>query len=230
MAPTYAYPSPQYYTAPAYQPAPPPPRPYYYVQQPEPPSYSLPPLPPGYVYMPVPIQQQTQVAPPAAAVADGARREQLYEELRRTDLRLSELQRQHIGVGGPITLMVLGYGTTMVSGLVALSSYNAADRIKRGNYSYEYDDELDVNNDGAINYRDSRKLRRMGRIALGVGAASLFVGISATVRLAKRRAERSKRAQELRSLTAERDGLRRQLDFGPALGAGHVGVRFQGRY
>jgi len=216
------------------QPVQPAPQQYYYVQPPPPPpvvNYTLPPLPPGYVYMPVPTNQVSPAQAAAApAISDAARRQQLYEQLREADLRLSELQRQHISIGGPVTLMVLGYGSTFVSGLVALASYNGVDRIKNHDYDRYDQDELDVNNDGAINSKDSDKLRKMGRIALGVGAASLFVGIASTVRLAKRRTQRRERAQEMRTLTAERDGLRKQLDFGPAFGPGQYGVSLQGRY
>jgi len=193
-------------------------------------QYVLPPLPPGYVYMPVPSNQQPSAAP-AVAPAPGPRREQLYEELRQTDLRLGELQREHIGVGGPITMMVLGYGSTFVSALVALSSYNASDRIRKRDYNLRYDErELDINDDGVVNGRDSRKFRKMGRIALGVGAASLFVGVAATARLVSRRAQRRQHAAEIKTLSAQREGLRRQLDFGPVVSGGQLGMGLQGRY
>jgi hypothetical protein len=178
--------------------------------------------------MPTPVQQPASQAP---VLADGPRREELYEKLRRADLRLDELQRNDIGVGGPITMMVLGYGSGFVSGLIALSSYSSANRIQRGDYDLRYDaSELDINDDGTIDGKDSRKFTHMGRVALGVGAASLFVGFVATARLASRREERREQAQEIKKVSAERDALRRQLDVGPALSGGQYGVQLRGRY
>jgi hypothetical protein len=219
---------PSYQAPPSYQ-LPPPawnaPR---YVQPAQPaPTYVLPPPPNGYMYMPVPMQGQTpslSLAPP-----DVARRDQIYAQLQQTEARLAQLKQNKIGVGGPITMIVLGFGTTVVSGLIGLGQFAQAERIQHGDYDPRYDGgELDYNDDGKINGHDASEFRQNARIAGVVAGVGLLFGIIGSVRLSTKKEERRKQAFEIRSLTHQRDNLRTQLGLGAA--PGYYTVNVQGNF
>ncbi|HEX6240624.1 MAG TPA: hypothetical protein VFZ61_07020, partial [Polyangiales bacterium] len=191
------------------------------------PTYVLPPPPNGYMYMPVPLQGQTpslSLAPP-----DVARRDQVYAQLQQTEARLAQLRQDKIGIGGPVTMIVLGFGTTLVSGLIGLGQFAAAERIQHEDYDAYYDrGELDKNEDGKINGHDAHEFRQNARIAGVVAGVGLLFGIFGAARLSTKKEERRKQAFEIRSLSQQRDNLRAQLGLGAA--PGYYTVNVQGQF
>jgi hypothetical protein len=219
-----AYAQPPSYAQPSY--APPPtyavPRSY------EQPVYTLPPLPPGYTYVPVPTNGGNQTGFPPGELA---RREQLYRELHRVEMRLDHLQREHIGTGGPITMMIISYGATLLSAGVALSAFESAEQIEDGwNDEDWHDSQLDADDDGEVDEHDEHRFRKTARIAAGVGAATLTLGILSTVRLVKRVAARRTQRVEVTELTQQRQNLRQQLDYGAAIMPGQGAFTVQGKF
>jgi hypothetical protein len=194
------------------------------------PTYVLPPPPNGYMYMPVPLQQapvpSVSLNPP-----DVARRDQIYAELQQTEMRLAQLKQDKISVGGPVTMLVLGFGTTVVAGLIGLGNFASAERIQHEDYDAYYDQgELDKNDDGKINGHDAHEFRENARIAGAIAAGGLLIGIIGAVRLSTKREERRKRAFEIRSLSHQRETLRTQLGLSPAAGPGYAGMSVQGGF
>ena len=228
--PTYGQPqyAPPQYAPPAYaQPQ------YAQPPSPYPAPLSMPPLPSGYIYLPVPYGAgPQQIAQPYAqgplSTGEAARREELYGRLRTLDSRYDQLRSQRVGVGGAITFMVLGYGTAVVSGIVSLASFGAADDIKHGRTRHGND--LDFNNDGFVNSRDRHDWIHAGRVGAGVAGAGLFVGLLSTARLAHNLALRRAQSAELRSVDAQRRLIRTQLDYGASAAPGQFGLSINGRF
>jgi hypothetical protein len=181
------------------------------------------------MYMPVP---RNGYPPASLSPGDLARREQLYADLYRLDSRLDELQRSRVSLGGPIAMMVIGYGGALIGATTALAAFSSAEQIERGDYGYDEgeDNDLDWTGNGTINHADETRFRKMGRISAGASAAALVFGIWGTARLAKRRALKRERSLEARSLTAQRDNLRRQLDYGASVSSSQVGVNVGGHF
>lgn len=193
-----------------------------------PPVYTLPPLPPGYTYMPVPTNGGNTTGFPPGELA---RREQLYRELYRVETRLDHLKREHISTGGPITLMIISYGATLLSAGIALSAYESAEQIEDGwNDAEWHDNQLDADEDGDVDEHDEHRFRKTARIAAGVGAATLTLGIMSTVRLVKRVAARRAQRVEVTELTHQRQNLRQQLDYGAAVMPGQGAFTVQGKF
>ncbi|MDB4973396.1 MAG: hypothetical protein JWN48_1737 [Myxococcaceae bacterium] len=186
---------------------------------------TLPAPPPGYVYMALP-QPQLQLQS-----AGDPRRDQLYAELTRVNLRLETLQDERPSLGGPITFMVVGYGTALVSSLVALGSFSDAEDIHDGRiHSRDHERDLDVNNDGVVDSHDEHQLRRTSRVAAGVGGAGLAVGLFSTIGLFRRIAQRRAQNVELRDLREKSNNLRSQLDFGANSWNGRTQFTVQGQW
>jgi hypothetical protein len=124
----------------------------------------MPGLPPGYIYVPqlLPPLPNTQLAP----ATDPQQREQLYERLRQLDLKADRLGRERIGVGGPIFVMVLGYSTMVVAGLVGLGAASNARDIKDRNY-VGYSSDLDFNDDGDVDRGDRNNWVKTARVGAG---------------------------------------------------------------
>ena len=175
---------------------------------------ALPPPPPGYVYA------RVADAPPLPPVAE--RREQIYGELQRVDGRLRELgaQRHKVSLGGPIAMMAIGYGATLVSSLVALASLGTAEAIEHEDWWDEND--ADFNDDGTINHRDERAARNTARAFAGVAVMSLGLGIGGTVWFSKRMSERRTNAPEIHDLKERRRDLRRELRYGAMIAPDHA--------
>jgi hypothetical protein len=186
------------------------------------PQPAWPAQPQGYVL--VPIAQQ-------APAATGAGRDELYDDLHRTETRLDALEDEPVSLGGPITFMILGYGGTLIASAVALSSYSAAEDIKHARWSDQNSGfDYDVNNDGRVNHSDERTLRHTAYGFAATTGLCLLVGIASTIRLASRISERKALQSERAELHARRASIRRQLDFGVSPSAQQLAFSVQGRY
>ncbi|MDB4985881.1 MAG: hypothetical protein JWN04_1059 [Myxococcaceae bacterium] len=248
-APVYAPPTPPVYAPPPPQLySPPPPvylqtQPAYTAPAPAAPVYpaplSLPALPQGYVYLPMPLQvaptlQAPMLQPPMQQPpmpqpsSEQARREALYRQLQQLDSRLDQLQRTRVGVGGPITLMILSYGTALVAGAVSASSFGSAHDIKYGTYHHGRD--LDFNDNGVVNHHDYRSFIRAGRISGGIAGAGLLLGFASTVRLFKNIGLRRAQASELRDLREQRGSLIQQLNYGASFSSNQLQLSVGGRF
>lgn len=214
------------YTAPPAQYAQPSYAPPTYVT-PQQPVYTLPPLPPGYTYVPAPTTGANQSA---LSPGDIARREQLYRELYKVESRLDQLQREQIHTGGPITMMIIGYGATLIATGVALSAYDYAEQVERDGDGDWYDSELDANDDGEIDARDENRFRKTARISAAVAAGTLTLGILSTARLVKRVNARRAQRVEMNDLAQQRQNLRQQLDYGAAMLPGQASFTLRGKF
>lgn len=183
----------------------------------------LPPLPPGYTYVPVPARDP-----------ESLRKAQIAQELSRIDQRLNEIEQSTRSLGGPITLMALGYGGTLISGLIGLSLYQRAEEIQEGDYLNRYDeldyDDYDYNNDGEVDGKDTRKFRKHARIAGGVAAAGLTLGIVGMAKLLSRKADRRAVASERKQLKHEKARLLQELQYGFGAVPGQMQLQLQGRF
>ena len=169
---------------------------------------TVPALPPDYVYVPMPRGQASTVPSPQQV----AQRAQLEEELRRTEQRLIALEQSRVSVAGPIVLMVLGYGTTIISAAVALGSFGLAEEIEHGRGLA--DARLDLNDDGRVDGRDEESFRRTARIASVVSAAGLLLGIGGTGRLIHKVGMRREQAVQVKVLEEQRRYTRARLGYG----------------
>jgi len=131
-------------------------------------------------------------------------------------------------VGGPVTMIVLGFGTTLISGIIGLSQFAAAESIQHKDYDRYDRAELDANNDGRINGHDAHEFRESARIAAVVAGGGLLLGIIGSARLSHKKELRRKRALEIRTLSQQRDSLRTQLGVGVA--PGYYGANVQGHF
>ena len=214
-APSYPTQPPQH---PSYAPTYPAVRP-----QAGPATLTLPAPPPGYVYMAVP-----QTAP--LPMLDHGRRDELYGELNRVNLKIDELERSRPSIGGPITMMIVGYGAALLSTTIALASVAAAEDIQEGRTWEDDTRDLDSNDDGAVDERDERRFRKTARISAAVAGGALVLGVFSTARLFARVAARRERRAELKELESRRNNLRRQLDFGASAWPGQMQLQLQGRF
>jgi hypothetical protein len=206
--PAYYYPQVQV-PAPV---APPPPAP--------PPGYQIVQVPPGYALVPL---------PPPTVLQDPSQRELLVGELTRVDTRLDELRRQRPHIGFPVTMMVLSYGTALISTIAAAANASNAQDIRRyGNSldSYTYD----VNNDGRVDRRDENSFRHSARCLGAVAAVSMTVGLLSTIALIRRNAVRRTQDAERRQLLAQRQSLRQRIDYGFGAAPQNFQLNVQGRF
>jgi len=179
------------------------------------PEAPLPPPPPGYMYMPVP---------------PGYERHKARElELERINTRLYalEAERSHYSIAGPIAMMATGYGTALLFGLVAGSSFAGAEAIQ---HKDAWDDDYDFNDDGYITKADERAARRTARVSTVVASIGLGVGVGGTVLFAKRMAKRRVYAPEIRDLKLQRRNLVRSLRYGANVGSGQLQLSLSGRF
>ncbi len=156
----------------------------------------------------VPISQQL-------SPGELARRDDLYDQLQETETRLNLLEHKKLSVRGPITFMVLGYGGALISGLVALSAFSAAEDIENQQWDqYGSDVDYDFTGNGKVNHADERGFRNMAYGFTAAAAVCLFVGLTSTIRLFSRLSTRKEVHAERASLEGKRARLRQQLDYG----------------
>jgi len=177
--------------------------------------------PPGYAYVPI-----TQLSPGVQA-----QRNELYDELHRTETRLGELEGQSLRLGAPITFMVLGYGTMLLSSVVALSSFSAAEDIQHHRWNHRGSDlEYDTNYDGKVNKRDEHEFRQRAYGFTALAGLGLVVGTISTFRLVSKIHTRRELRSERASLTEKRKRLRSELDYGVGATPQSMQFTLQGRY
>lgn len=156
----------------------------------------------------------------------------LYTELSRVESRLSEVDRERKGIGGPIAQMVLGYGGTLLFSAIALGCFGAAEAIQHDDYHRVERDgrNLDYNDSGVVNHKDELAFRRTAYVFTGLSAAALALGISGTIRLTRNASERRAFRVERKSLAQRRASLRKQLEYGANVAPGQLQLRMQGRF
>jgi hypothetical protein len=174
------------------------------------------------MYVPAPIV--------TAQPADAARREFLYAELSQVEARLTALQRERKGIGGPITQMIIGYGATLIFSSVALGCFGSAQDIKHHHYYRSDGRDLDFNDSGVVNHKDELALRRTAYAFTGLASVGLLLGVSGTLRLARNVAQRKSIKVERKGLLDRRAELRRQLDYGASVAPGQFQLGVQGRF
>jgi hypothetical protein len=238
-APVPGYPAPAVYA--------PPPAPSYYVPAltpvaPPAPALAVPPtlyvtapclesstgnrpvLPPGYVI----AASHVILATPTLQGPVSARYEHLNAELARVDERLADLQNERIKLGAPITMMVLGYGTALVSSLVALSAYSSAQDIQH--HRSNIDHGHDINHDGSVNGHDEQQYRRYAYGFTALAGFGAMVGLLSTAGLVRRKAQRRAQASERKELLGQRERLRKQLDYGLSASPQQLQLSVQGQF
>jgi hypothetical protein len=142
---------------------------------------------------------------------------------------MEKLQRERVGVGGPIVAMVLGYSTALVAGVVGLTAHDSARRVKQGGYG-NYDPDLDFNDDGDVDHGDHKNWVKTARVGAGLSGAGFLIGILGTANLHKANEQRENNQKTLASLRAERTNLLRQLEYGPDVAPNQLGLSMRGRF
>jgi hypothetical protein len=188
-----------------------------------------PPPPPGYGY---PVPQ------------DPAQRAAVIGELSSVDARLQAVQRERSShrIGGPIAMMSVGYGCSLIFMGVALAQWSLAEDIQTGDftsynsrggddYYYDYDgDRYDLNNDGRIDGDDEDKARRQARVLGGLTGIAAGIGITGTVVLVQRLAKRHQLAPEIEKLKGRRLELLRHLQYGGAPSQSGLQLTLSGKF
>jgi hypothetical protein len=185
-----------------------------------PPAQAYPYAQPAYPYYPPP--------------ADTAERRAVLGELANVDAQIASVQaaRNRHGLGGPITMMATGFGSSIVFSIVSLVQWSIAEDIQQQTFfSSEYDyDDYDLNDDGVINGEDEDRARRGARTVGVLSILGLGVGVGGSVFLAKRLAARRKFDPELEGLRARRIQLLRHLQYGGMLGRGGMQLSLSGKF
>jgi hypothetical protein len=177
---------------------------------------------PGYAYVPV-------AQPPSDDQI--VERDQLYDQLDRTEMRLEDMEREPPSLGGSITMMVIGYGTMVVSSMVALAAFSSAEDIQ--NHPWNSDKDAlyyDVNDDKKVDQHDEKHFRNVAYGFTAAAGVGLLMGIASTVRFSTRMTERTAWRNERASLKSQRARLRRELDYGVNVTAQQVQLGVQGHY
>lgn len=201
-APAPVAPPPPADGAPSPAPAAPPPQAVYAA-----PPAQLPPPPPGYQYVPVP-----QAGAPYPAYAD------LQAELAGVDARLAEIQahRSRYSVAGPISLMALGFATTIVCAPIAFVFYEFANSTDDDYYYDEYDD-------------DARE-RRIARGATIGAVAGVGIGITGLALLSAVNRKRNVHKHEYAALKRRKKELLRSLRYGASVTPQHTQLQLGARF
>lgn len=199
-----------------------------YPTAPPPQSAPLPPPPEGYQY------QYATPHGPAYPAAYPEHRAAVQSELNEVDTRLRELsaERKQVSLVAPIALMGAGFGTALVSGVIALTGFAVAEGIENDDWwDRDYDrDDVDWNDDGRINGSDERAARNTARVFTGFAIVGIGVGIGGSVLLSKRLKERRVNGPEIHDLKERRRDLKRELRYGASVMPDHAALSVSGRF
>lgn len=164
------------------------------------------------------VEQPKHVAPPAA-VADSsstyhARRHDLTIELVRLEQRLVEAEetRGQQGIGGPVSLIIVGSAVGTFLGVGALAFGSSIGDVKRDIDRGSYDEFNDENGDGVVDNRDLKILRRFTIAFSTVAIAHFGLAAFGTWWLSKRSSTRQRLDRELGGLEVERKLLQMKLN------------------
>jgi len=157
------------------------------------------------------------------------RRHAREAELERINARIYALtaERNQHRIGGPIAMMAGGYGSALLFGLIAVSSFAAAEAIQ---HEDAWDRDNDWNDDGVITKSDERDARTSARVATALAAVGLGVGIGGTVWFSKRMAKRRVGAPELHDLKLQRRQILRGLRYSANGGPDSMQFTLRGRF
>lgn len=124
-------------------------------------------------------------------------------------------------------MMAGGYASALLFGLVAVSSFAAAEAIQ---HEDDWDRDNDWNDDGVITKSDERDARTSARVATVLSAVGLGVGVGGTVWFSKRMAKRRVGAPELHDLKLQRRQLLRGLRYSANGGPDGMRLTLSGRF
>ncbi|MFT3927022.1 MAG: hypothetical protein QM778_31035 [Myxococcales bacterium] len=163
-------------------------------------------VPPGYMLVPVVPASLRPQAPPAELPL-------LASQLAGVNRQIGLLRADRQSLGGPITLMTLGYGGMLVSSTVALSAYAAAESHSE-----------------PIDHHDQTTLRYTAYAFTGLAAASLLFGLSGTMRLIRHIDHNRDLNARLKPLMVKRASLLRQLNYAALPGPHQLQATLGGRF
>lgn len=158
--------------------------------------------------------------------------EVLFMQLSHVSAKLEYLkaERAQHRIGGPVAMMAAGFGTALVSGLVAFSILESAVRIDDIGTSTRPRDvrRYDFTDNGVVNSRDEDQARAAARAFGVVSGLGLGVGILGSVFFARRSALRNQHKAEIAGLKQQKRDLIRALRY--QAGPGQFQLRLSGSF
>jgi len=156
----------------------------------------------------------------------------LLSELSNLDTRLSAVERERAQhrIGGPIAMMGVGYGVTLLFGGVGLIRWSIAEEIRRDGYYADDYGNYDLNDDGTVDGKDEDRARRTARVMGGLSLLGAGLGITGTVLLVRQLAKRRQANPELQSLRLRKLELLRHLQYGGGLSQNGLQLTLRGTF